>query len=291
MIEKHVLFVAAVVAYSSFASSFTPARTTITPNCNIFSFIIPQSRQFLTKRHSQEFTKKNLIIEDGMVSKEEMESSYTDKEYTDDECDIITSAMSEDLKSIGSLEPLERQLTRLDGFEPYILVSVLTATASHQALIEQAILANDSNILQIESFSIFLTSLGSTLCGMYSALVFALSILYGKTALGMDRTDAYYYFLDQTATKRQRAFQFFSASLAFFCANILILAVYKLPPEMFNFGVTIAVGISLFGCKEWRDLADAAVPIFTNVIPSDNKKDTTTQNSLGNKEDDSNRRK
>lgn len=95
--------------------------------------------------------------------------------------------------TLGELEPLERQDMRLGGFEPYILVAVLTAQASFE-------LVGDTDfdwdkILASRTLADFLTddwakfgvlaSAGlSTAYGIYATVVFSLTILYGKTALG-----------------------------------------------------------------------------------------------------------
>jgi len=181
------------------------------------------------------------------------------------ECTIIDEELSDDLKKLGDLEPLERQLIRLEGLEPYVLVSVLTATASYSTITSQEFIRD--GVADWTAAGLLASSLGSTLCGLYSTTIFSLSILYGKTALGLDREDAYFYFLDQTAAKRFRGFQTFSLSLLLFCISIILLVTDKFPEQYRLFFWLIASGFVGFGFREWADITDAAQPIFTNVIP------------------------
>lgn len=98
------------------------------------------------------------------------------------ECTIIDDELEEELKKLGDLEPLERQLIRLEGLEPYVLVSVLTATASYSTITSEEFIVD--GVVDWTGAGLLASALGSTLCGLYSTIIFSLSILYGKTALG-----------------------------------------------------------------------------------------------------------
>jgi hypothetical protein len=98
------------------------------------------------------------------------------------ECTIIDDELEEDLRKLGDLEPLERQLIRLEGLEPYVLVSVLTATASYSTITSENFVVD--GVIDWTGAGLLASALGSTLCGLYSTIIFSLSILYGKTALG-----------------------------------------------------------------------------------------------------------
>ena len=99
-----------------------------------------------------------------------------------DSCTIIDDELEEELKKLGDLEPLERQLIRLEGLEPYVLVSVLTATASYSTITSEEFITD--GVIDWTGAGLLASALGSTLCGLYSTIIFSLSILYGKTALG-----------------------------------------------------------------------------------------------------------
>ena len=94
--------------------------------------------------------------------------------------------------TLGDLEPLERQQFRLDGFDPYILVSVLTAQASFDAINEYQVvwgqLATKTSLesLTVEDWvaaALLVTAASSTLVGVYAAVVFSLSVRVALLAL------------------------------------------------------------------------------------------------------------
>jgi hypothetical protein len=193
-------------------------------------------------------------------------AASTDAGEGEEECSILDDELIDELKKLGDLEPLERQLIRLEGLEPYVLVSVLTATASYSTINSEEFISPEG-VVDWTAAGLLLSSLGSTLCGLYSTITFSLSILYGKTALGMDREDKYLYFLDQTAGKRLRGFQAFKVSLLLFGVSILLLSVDKLPEQLRPIGGLFSAACIIFGYTEWNELTEAAQPIFTNVIP------------------------
>ena len=125
--------------------------------------------------------KKKLVIEDN-ASFEENDSGSASINAGDRECSIIDDELEEELKKLGDLEPLERQLIRLEGLEPYVLVSVLTATASYSTITSEEFIVD--GVIDWTGAGLLASALGSTLCGLYSTIIFSLSILYGKTALG-----------------------------------------------------------------------------------------------------------
>jgi len=208
--------------------------------------------------------KNKVVVEDDDSDAEDGEASSS---INAGECTIIDDELEEELKKLGDLEPLERQLIRLEGLEPYVLVSVLTATASYSTITSEEFITD--GVVDWTGAGLLASALGSTLCGLYSTIIFSLSILYGKTALGMDREATYFYFLDKTAVKRFRGFQAFSLSLLLFCTSILLLTIDKLPEEVRIPACIMASGFVIFGFREWSDITVAAQPIFTNVIPAD----------------------
>ena len=122
--------------------------------------------------------KKKLVDEDSSVENDGAGSASKNA----GECTIIDDELEEELKKLGDLEPLERQLIRLEGLEPYVLVSVLTATASYSTITSEDFIVD--GVIDWTGAGLLASALGSTLCGLYSTIIFSLSILYGKTALG-----------------------------------------------------------------------------------------------------------
>ena len=233
---------------------------------------------------------------DNSIDKDEFESAIKSLEGKLASMTARTTeqAMADEIdETLGDLEPLERQELRLGGFEPYILVSVLTAQASFEELNDVDVHWKD--FLDITSLKEFwyadwysiglLLSAGlSTMAGLYATVVFSLTILYGKTALGMDRDDEYYGFMDRTGLQRFRAFQAFSFGLFLFSVSVLLEFCLKCP-ELLRLPCVIASCTSLFYAKsEYDIIMTAAAPMFAPKAPpvqasvekvaSDDTKDT-----------------
>lgn len=183
-----------------------------------------------------------------------------------------TDELVEELEeTLGDLEPLERQELRLGGFEPYILVSVLTAQASFEEISDVEIswdkVFKTSSLLDFSgeswySIGILLSAAGATITGIYATVVFSLTILYGKTALGMDRDDDYYSFMDGTGLQRFRAFQAFTYSLFLFSISVLLEVTMRCP-EIARLPVASASAAFLyFGKTEYDTIMKAAAPMF-----------------------------
>ena len=125
--------------------------------------------------------KKKVVVEDSDSDAEDGAGSSS-LSSAGEGCTIIDGELEEELKKLGDLEPLERQLIRLEGLEPYVLVSVLTATASYSTITSAEFITD--GVIDWTGAGLLASALGSTLCGLYSTIIFSLSILYGKTALG-----------------------------------------------------------------------------------------------------------
>ena len=126
---------------------------------------------------------------------------------------------------------LLREQFRLDSLETYVLVSVLTATSSRAALMDRLDNPDDPLLSTIHTLLLLVAAL-STFSGIYATIVFSLSILYGKTALGMNRDKAYEFILERTSKQRVRGFQAFLASLLFFVVEIGLLVTEKVPSQL-----------------------------------------------------------
>ena len=174
--------------------------------------------------------------------------------------------------TIGELIPLEREDLRLGGFEPYILVSVLTAQTSFN-LIGRINL--DWNAVMSKEWFLsanwaklgLLTSCGiTTLSGIYAAVVFSLTILYGKTALGMEKDEEYRFFMDNTGLQRFRAFRAFSLALFGFSFTVMFQICDAFPESHARLLFLIASSaILLFFKQEYDSIMTAAAPMFKTV--------------------------
>jgi hypothetical protein len=218
---------------------------------------------------------------DGRISRAELDdavkkaSALSHRDALEEEIEI----------SIGGIVPLERQQMRLEGFEPYILVSVLTAQGSFDLITEipnvkwdniEEMISQGLPVVQVISsidwLSIALVYFAafSTVTGIYATIVFSLTILYGKTAMGTNRDEEYYQFMDATGLQRFRGFQAFSYSLLGFSMAVLLLVAQRSPPPLRIPWTVASVVILYLGVQEYDKIVLAARPIF---ISSDNNND------------------
>ena len=130
-------------------------------------------------------------------------------------------------------------------------------------------------------------SAASTLLGVYSFVTFSLTLLHGKTALGLDKDKAYYEFLDKTALQR-RGFLAFSGSLSFFCV-LVFLEFFRKTPGVFRIPISVAfVAFLCFGLKEYNYLIESAAPIFeseTTTMTTTTAETTPTTTSIASNDD------
>lgn len=131
-----------------------------------------------------------------------------------------------------------RQSTRLASMDNYVLVSTLTASMSFGALLNFTPSAASKALVHIQSPSVWLlykfvtlaiqvVSGLSTLFGLYATIIFSLTILYGKSALGAERDIEYDVFLRETTRARRDGFRAFSVSLGLFCLDAVLLLVER----------------------------------------------------------------
>ena len=190
--------------------------------------------------------------------------------------------------TIEELLPLEREQLRLGGFEPYVLVSVLTAQSSFGLIgninLNWNALRATSKLSDFLSddwseFVLLVACAITTLASIYATVVFALTILYGKTALGMEKDEAYNYFMDNTGLQRFRAFQGFTFALFGFASTVLCQILTRLPDSYTRFPFFIACIVLMYSFKsEYDTIMVAAAPMFNNKSIIDNDSDS------GNKE-------
>ena len=193
-----------------------------------------------------------------------------------------SSFMSQGKLSVGDSvdEPLidiEREKTKMESFECYILVSVLTATASFSTLQDFTPLDDNGASMYCQVLLIITQIIAglSTICGLYATVVFSLTVLYAKSAIGLNRDATYSYFLKETGMARVRGFRAFSISLLAFAVEAALVTFLRLPafarfPVLF-----VTVGILRLLGNDWLLIVDKAGVIYTGVIPDEVVKDKT----------------
>jgi len=199
----------------------------------------------------------------------------------DDECIVNfdenllkPNQLNIDLHGLEQLAPLERQMLRMEGLEPYVLVSVMSSTTSYGTI--SGIHLWKDGVLDIVSALLLGTSMTGTICGVYSTVVFSMSILYGKTALGLDKEDAYYQFMEATSMQRIRGFKAFSYSLLLFVLDISLMGIDRLPDELQPIAAVGTVVMTVLMYSEFDSILEGAAPIFSDMNPGQEAKEPST---------------
>jgi len=164
------------------------------------------------------------------------------------------------------LQHKQRGKHQLDSFDSYIVVSVLTATASFEALFEGA--SEDGTEIEHTPFSSVMHALFVVLCsisslsGIYATVVFSFCSIYGRTAVGAGRYTVYKEFLHATGVIRHRAFLMYLLSLISFLALLVATATERIEKKYrYPFCATFLV-LSIFSYRDWNHILKCAGPIF-----------------------------
>jgi hypothetical protein len=159
-----------------------------------------------------------------------------------------------------------RVSTRVQAWDEYVIVSILCTSICYTSLSSK----DNINPTHVGDFfyetilqtAIQLTAGAAVLFGIYSTMVFSISILYGKTALGLEQDPQFDNFLDSTAEIRKRAFQSFSCSLGLF-ALMVVLKLAVILPLTVQIPVMIGLGWFLYVFyRDWKVLTTAAEEVF-----------------------------
>ena len=171
-----------------------------------------------------------------------------------------------DFHGLDELAPLERKMLRMEGFEPYVLVSVLASSSSY-ATIGGIQLFPGGHFDPISAL-LLASSTISAASGVYATAIFSMSILYGKTALGMGKEELYHSFMETTKQNRFRGYKAFSMSLAAFMGDIFLGSIHTLPEPVQGGAAIVAAGLMAFCGSEFSYITKAAHPLFSNVDKS-----------------------
>lgn len=226
--------------------------------------------------------KEDLDLHDTIMTAEVLEDSDNDISEEGAPCTSIgvvtdvqlsRSASKASIKSLQEQLDLEREKTKMESFDCYILVSVLTATSSFSTLQSFELLADTENstVYYILLIATQLASGVSTICGLYATIVFSLTVLYAKSAIGLGKDHIYQYFMKETASVRVRGFQAFSASLLAFALEAGLVTFLRVP-AVARAPVLLLVSCLLhFLCRDWQCIVDTATVIYTGKIPNSSK--------------------
>jgi hypothetical protein len=160
-----------------------------------------------------------------------------------------------------------RVSTRVQAWDEYVIVGILCTSICYTSLSSRAIHPDHVGDFFYETIlrtAIQLTAGAAVLFGIYSTMVFSISILYGKTALGLEQDPQFDNFLDNTVEIRKRAFQSFSFSLGLFALMVVLNLMEILPRSV---QVPVIVGMSMFlyvFYRDWKVLTTAAEEVFND---------------------------
>jgi len=195
---------------------------------------------------------------------DEGDDIFYENDYDGEECAVDNDDFS---RLIQSEIDLAREQTRMESFEEYVLISVLTASASFGVLT-----SSNSGSEQHMSTLAILSAGMSALCGLHATVVFSLSALYGKSCIGRNQDEHYQYLLDTLIEQRKRAFLSFSLSLLLFSMEIGLLLYEAVPPSFQPLTLITAGGMLYMIVADWAFIVDKAKVIYTSEVPT-----TTTE--------------
>jgi len=158
-----------------------------------------------------------------------------------------------------------RQEMRVQAWDEYVLVSILCTSISYNALQTFQLNPDHEGIFLYESVlqtAIQVVAGLGVVSGLYSTMVFSLSILYARTALGLERDPQFDTFLDETEEIRINAFRAFSFALACFALHVVLVLAEELPLVMHLPVGGLLVGALYVGFRDWKILVDSAADIF-----------------------------
>jgi hypothetical protein len=172
-----------------------------------------------------------------------------------------------------------RQETRIQAWDEYVLVSILCTSISFGALLNFQLIPSHQGIVLYETLKIGIQVFSglAVLTGLYSTMVFSLSILYARTALGMERDPQYDTFLDNTEAIRKKAFRAFSLSLFSFSILVVLMLTEHLPLFMHLPLGSLMIMALFVGVRDWMVLVKEASGIFAfSDTDNDDTDDTDT---------------
>mmetsp|Transcript_26880 Transcript_26880/g.73905 ORF Transcript_26880/g.73905 Transcript_26880/m.73905 type:complete len:370 (+) Transcript_26880:217-1326(+) len=195
----------------------------------------------------------------------------SDDAEKDDDNDSLSRESSK-----GDLQELDRATVRLDGIEVYAIVSALTCATSISCFdnfnptpLQDLIDARDVITFLAELFYYAAGALGM-MTGLHATLIFSLVTMYGRTALGIDRDDAFNQFFANTGAARFNGFVSFKLSLYCFMAQLTFLIGQKFVYEPLRPFVLAYTGYYAYKTMymDSQNVVKAAAVIFTSPQPA-----------------------
>jgi len=130
-------------------------------------------------------------------------------------------------------QELDRATVRLDGIEVYAIVSALTCATSISCFDNfdptpiDVILKEYAVFTFLADLCYYASGALGMMTGLHATLIFSLVTMYGRTALGIDRDDAFNDFFGSTGGARFNGFKSFKISLYSFIIQLTFLIEKK----------------------------------------------------------------
>ncbi|KAL3942076.1 MAG: hypothetical protein SGBAC_003672 [Bacillariaceae sp.] len=161
---------------------------------------------------------------------------------------------------------------RLDGLEPYVLVSAITATASFDVVTGGNLFDNSPILSSTGSLAddclralLLITSTSSSCLGLYSLGIFSFCIMYSKAALAREDDAShtvYTTFFEFTAQYRYKGYQAFLWSLILFVVDLFLFAIAYLPESIRPFAALGSAPIIYTCWSDWQAIIKEASIIY-----------------------------
>ena len=178
--------------------------------------------------------------------------------------------------STDGMQALDRACVRLDGIEVYAIVSALTCATAINCFDNYnrtplAVIIRERAVFTLlaEMFYYLSGALGM-MTGLHATVIFSLVTMYGRTALGIDRDDAFNEFFANTGPARFNGFWSFKLSLYCFMTQLSFLIGQKFFFEPLRPLVLLVTGYLSYTnlyCDAEDVLRAAGVIYFTPAPP------------------------
>lgn len=185
------------------------------------------------------------LLENGSLNGSEDDDYFEDTKLIERKfaSGTVTSSDDDDEGHMGNddnqteltdgMQALDRACVRLDGIEVYAIVSALTcATAincfdNYQPTPLELIVEQRAVFTLLSEMFYYLSGALGMMTGLHATLIFSLVTMYGRTALGIDRDDAFNDFFANTGPARFNGFWSFKLSLYCFMTQLSFLIGQK----------------------------------------------------------------
>jgi hypothetical protein len=146
---------------------------------------------------------------------------------------------------------IARARVRIESYGTYATVAALMTNASMRLMTSTTVNETKEWLDRLVQ-AIFITSIGiSILTGTFTAVIFTLSGIYAKTALGVSMDGACKAFLDQSQVFRQRGFQAFEVSLISWSIAFPLSLFTRVHGKTRWFVLLFGLALTYAMCTQW----------------------------------------